>query len=362
VSIYPIDPIVSAPPVGAAPPDGPSDPDVAARDSLLGLAAQTNGRTIFAATDLADGLKRLLADASGYYVLAWAPAAPRDGRFHPVDVRVAGRGLTVRARNGYWSVSPEELRARLTAVAPPAPANPYVPQRVSPLIRTWFGMARGQDGTTRVSFVWEPSPRVPGERKTGVPARSPARVALTVSTPDGAQVFHGVVMPAGVDADRSSLAVFEMAPGKLRVQMSIEDGASRVLDTDVRDLVVGGFRGPLTIGSIEVLRARNAREYNALAADPDAAPVAARQFSRAERLIVRIPVYAAGRVPAVSARLVSAFGAAMRDLPVTIAPATDTYQIDLPLAALASGAYSLELDVRSGSDHGTDSLSFRVIP
>ena len=42
--------------------------------------------------------------------------------------------------------------------------------------------------------------------------------------------------------------------------------------------------------------------------DRDAAPVAARQFSRADTLLIRVPVYASGEPPNVSARLVSRFG------------------------------------------------------
>ena len=50
----------------------------------------------------------------------------------------------------------------------------------------------------------------------------------------------------------------------------------------------------MTMGSSQVLRARNAREFQALAIDPEATPVASRQFSRSERLLVRIPVFTVG--------------------------------------------------------------------
>src|SRR3954467_17185 len=97
--------------------------------------------------------------------------------------------------------------------------------------------------------------------------------------------------------------------------MKTEEAGARGLDTDVRDLVVGAFSDPVTIGTAQVFRARSAREYREIVADPAAAPVAARQFSRADRLLIRVPVYASGVSPSVSARLVSRFGSALRDLP-----------------------------------------------
>jgi hypothetical protein len=181
-------------------------------------------------------------------------------------------------------------------------------------------------------------------------------------------VFEGVVLPsdAGLsdpNAARQSRASFQSPAGRLLVQMAIEDATARVVDRDVRDLVVGGFPGPVTIGTSEVFRARNAREYNVLASDPDAAPVASRQFSRTERLLIRVPVFSTGGAPVVSARLVSGFGGAMRDLAVSpVASRATEYQIDLPLAALAVGAYTVELSARTPDGEAKESLSFRVTP
>src|SRR5262249_3406660 len=158
---------------------------------------------------------------------------------------------------------------------------------------------------TKVSFVWEPAPLVPAGRGA---ASRPARVALSITRQDdGTPVFDGVVMPSGGGAsigvsDRSE-ASFELPPGRLLVQMKIQDAGARVLDTDVRDLVVAPFNGPMTIGTAEVYRARSARELRAIAVDRDAAPVATRQFSRADTLLIRVPVSASGEEPTVSARL-----------------------------------------------------------
>ena len=63
-------------------------------------------------------------------------------------------------------------------MAPPKPALPpavkSAPANVEntaassqPAIRTWIGTARGENGKTKVTFVWEPIVRPPGDRTAG---------------------------------------------------------------------------------------------------------------------------------------------------------------------------------------------------
>jgi hypothetical protein len=279
-------------------------------------------------------------------------------------VTVRAPGVDVRARKGYWAPSPDDvLRARLLARAsePRAPSEP--PRRISPLIRPWFGISRGASGKTEVNFVWEPAARVPGDRTR---LAAPTKLTLQVFGPDGAALFDGVVRAAsssvaGAMGD-STRASFETAPGRLRLRMSIEDAAARLVDTDVRDLVVGPMTAPVVLGTPEVLRVRSARDLRAIASDPAAVPVAAREFSRAERLLIRVPAYAPDDTPRVTARLSSRSGAAMRDLEVAPGPSPDVCQIDLPLAGLASGEYSVSLLATSEAGEARADVAFRVMP
>ena len=81
-----------------------------------------------------------------------------------------------------------------------------------------------------------------------------------------------------------------MAPGRLRLRMTIQDVAAQEIDRDVRELSIRDLRGGVAIGTPEVLRSRNAREFRSL--DVAAAvPVVAREFSRTERLLIRFPAY-----------------------------------------------------------------------
>jgi hypothetical protein len=174
-------------------------------------------------------------------------------------------------------------------------------------------------------------------------------------------VFNGPVLPAGPGAltDGPSRAVFETVPGRLRLRMNIQDGERRDVDTDVRDLIVRDLRGKVAIGTPEVMRARNAREFRILGANPDATPVSSRVFSRTERLLIRFPAYAPDGEPTVSARLLNRMGQTMRTLDVNAGSGGD-HEVDLMLSGLASGEYQLQLDAKSPAGTDTERIDFRV--
>jgi len=333
------------------------------RDALEALAAQTTGFVMDGADATASGLQHVLKDASRYYVLTLTPSAhATDGRFRPVTVTLRKPQPAVRARAGYALHRPED---DLRFTPRPLPPGLKIPRRTSPLIRTWFGQSSGESGSTDVDFVWEPSPRTPGGRG---PVPNPARVAMRVSTMDGVEVYSGTSGPSGTERDfgvsEQAQMAFRAKPGTLLVQMEILDLAGRVLDHDVRDLVVAPFTKPLAFGTAAVFRSRTNRDFRAIAdGTVIAAPVASRQFSRAEHLVFRIPVSSGGAPPVVTARLLSRFGAPLRDMPVIIAPSSTTiFQVDLPLAAFASGGYILEFSARNDGASAVDRIEFTVTP
>jgi hypothetical protein len=157
-------------------------------------------------------------------------------------------------------------------------------------------------------------------------------------------------------------AVFDAPPGRLRLQMKIEDGKLQQLDTDVRDISLRDWRSAVAIGTPEVLRSRNALEFRALDANPDATPVASREFSRTERLIIRFPTYApSGDQQTITAKLLGRTGQLMRELPVQTSATTDgRHRIDLVLAALAPGEYMIELGAKGQAGEAKDRFAFRV--
>jgi VWFA-related protein len=349
VAVYPFDP-------RQADASEPMD------DGLRTLADDTNGSPIAADAD-AD-LRRASSDASAYYLLSFRSTHADDGKFRALETRVKRAGVHVRARKGYWAASPDEalrtsLLASLNAPKPIVPPEP--PPHASPLIRPWFGVSRGENGKSRVMFVWEPAARVPGDRVR----RQVARLVLTARSADGTVLFEGVVAPTGPatieePGGTPSRVVFEMPPGRLRLRMAIQDAASQPLDQDVREMSIRDLRGEVAIGTPEVLRARNAREFRALEVEA-AVPVASREFSRTERLLIRFPAYGpAGTPPLVTARLLGRQGHEMRELPVAPASTPGENAIDLPLAGLAAGEYTIEVTASSGRGDAKDRVGFRV--
>jgi VWFA-related protein len=353
-SIYAIDPAATAPGATVA------DEDSAAL--LRTLATGTDGRAMLTAADVGAGLQRMVSDASGYYLIAFEPSRQAEtGRYHPIDVRVRRAGVALRTRSGYWEPPPDAAAVlRRAETAPRLPAT-----HASPLIRPWFGMTRADDGRTRVQFAWEPAPRVPGDRSR---AAAPARAILSVRREDGTLVYEQPVAPRrGDDGDAADdgvarIAAFDLDPGRVAIEIRIEDEDAKVLDTDIRELTVGALDNRLSLGTVQVFRARSARELREIAAATDRAPAVTRQFTRAEVLLIRVPVYAPNGEAELTATLQSALGGQMREIPVTAGASPEIRTIELPLAGLAAGDYRLALLATAGSASTSDTLAFRVIP
>ena len=272
-------------------------------------------------------------------------------------------GVRVRARSGYWAPSANDrLGAELLADANrPRVAVPLEPaRRSSPLIRPWFGLSLGSDDKMRVTFVWEPSPGVPGDRLLA----TASRVELTVLGEGDDVLFQGPVLPTGpgmVEAPGSepARAVFHTEPGRLRLRMKIEDGDRRQVDSDVRDIIVRDLRGRVAIGTPAVSSRQELSRVPHTRRRCEAVPVASREFRRTERLLIRFPAYAPdGQQPTVSARLLNRVGQPMRTLDVR--SADGEHEIDLMLASLANGEYQVELAVTSPAGNVTELLGFRV--
>jgi VWFA-related protein len=347
-------------------------------DSLRTLAENTDGRAIVNRNDIVTGMKQITRDSSAYYLIGYNSAqAPADGKFHEIKVKVKRPGVQVRARRGYWALNREEL-ARATAPAKPATPKPVEaaiasavvrPSRAS-VMRSWVGMSRGENGKTRVTFVWEPLPKSAGDR----PREEPALVSLMAIAPDGSPSFRGKVPDvalastarsaeaAAAMARGPSRVSFDVSPGKIQLRISVEGSVSQVLDSETREITVPDLTSAqATLGTASVLRARTAREFLQLKADGDAVPIAGREFSRTEHLLVRVPTYGpGGTTPALRVHLLNRAGSAMNELKAEPSPKADQQQVDLPLAALPPGEYVLEIKAGDQDGEATELVGFRV--
>lgn len=350
------------------------------QDTLRTIAEETDGRAIVNRNDLDSGLKQVVRDTSAYYLLGYnSTQAPSDGKFHEIKVRVKRPGAQVRARKGYWALTAEET-ARALAPRKPEPergitealASVEVPSRAR-VVRTWVGTKPGEDGRTRVTFVWEPVPAVPGEARRD----APARVSLIAAGGGGESFFRGrvpdiVAAPAEgaptraltpTASGRGAAVAFDAPPGRVQLRVSVEGASGQVIDSDMIDVTVPDYTTPqVTLTPPEVLRARTAIEFRQLSADPDPMPVADREFRRTERLLVRFTALGPGESrPETTARLLNRAGQPMTDLPSTpLAGETRRFQVDLPLAGLPAGDYVLELKGAAAGSEAKQFVGFRV--
>jgi hypothetical protein len=165
------------------------------------------------------------------------------------------------------------------------------------------------------------------------------------------------------DAPLTSRATFPAPPGIIHLEMTILGIDGKTLDTDFRGIQVPDLRVTrLTFASLEVMRTRSAREFAEVSASPAASPAPSREFSRAERLLLRVPVYtASGAVATVTATLLNRLGTPMRVLnPVASSLPAEIVQFDLPLSSLAPDDYRVELKATAGVEEARALLLFRV--
>jgi VWFA-related protein len=361
----------------------------ASLDTLRTLASNTDGRAIINRNDLGTGMRQIVRDSSGYYLLGYTSTqAPTDGKFHEIRVRVNRRGVDIRARKGYWAFTAEEA-AR--ASAPPKPGAPPAvaaalnsiaePERGRPA-RFWIGTSRGENGRTRVTFSWQSIPPPPGTQVQA--GNQPARILLTATTADGGGLFKGRVpeegsaatdggsapAPTGAAAAPNTAAgpngaggsvAFEAPPGQTQLRITVESARGQVLDSVTRELTLPDFtRVQVAFASARVFTGRTVRELTAIRANPGAVPTPDREFSRTDRLLVRTEAYTpGGAAPAVTGRLLNRTGQKMADLPVQ-ATATGGVDLELPLASLPVGDYLIELNAKTESGTAQELVAFKV--
>ena len=355
VAVYAFTPGIPAP----HPPSGSdADPGLA---TLQSLAVETGGEAVFGDADLLPALARVARDLDAYYLLTYTSTHPTDGRFYGVEIKVKRTDAQVRARSGYWA----PLRSELVTGIRPSGAPVAAPMRVlrrSPLIETWLGLTIGPDGRTQVLFTWQPASPTPGKRLTS----DPRVVSLKAQTPDGQILFEGQLSPASgerMGLQQPTSAVFDAPPGKLQLDLVVlrADGSRADMaaaDVDVPDV----SKAEPVILPPQVFTAASAREFRELSEDPAAAPEPGREFRRTDRLLLRVPAYAASGAPVtVTAQLVNRQRQVLRALPPMPSPSgRGVAAFDVPLGWLAPGEYAIELTATTSAGSAKETIRFRL--
>jgi VWFA-related protein len=80
------------------------------QEFLRVVAGDTGGRAFLNTNDLTAGVRRAWTDASEYYLIGYKPATPgKAGTYHRIELRLRQRGLDLRYRRGYHTVTPKDL-------------------------------------------------------------------------------------------------------------------------------------------------------------------------------------------------------------------------------------------------------------
>ena len=81
------------------------------QSGLRYLAEETGGFAVTNSNDLNKGVRRVLEDQKGYYLIGYRPAGETfDRRYHKFAIKIKRPGLKVRTRTGFYGVTDENAR------------------------------------------------------------------------------------------------------------------------------------------------------------------------------------------------------------------------------------------------------------
>ncbi len=316
-------------------------------DGGLGsLAAGTDGLMISAESDIAGGLRRIVADATSHYLLGYYTTnAKADGHIRKIQVRLAKSGAVVRARPFYRAPSRKDMKTMAApatkplTIAPPhvvAALDALSHARPSAQFYTYAAVA----GPMLTVVVEVPPVAVDAGRWSEGAA---LEVIADTETGDAAAVGRGRLPPNGRAVLRVPLG--GARPSKVLVRLRAE-GESLVerssLAADSGHVIgdpIGYRSGPRGL----------------------AIPVALFEFTREEKLRLDWPLL--GKVDTADARLLDRMGQPLkhRVSSVLVSAADGQHAVtELSFTALGRGDYLVELTAATGGSTERKVLACRV--
>ena len=336
-------------------------------DSLRILAENTDGRAIVNRNDPLPELQRMMRELSAYYLLGYTSSiAPRDGKFHQIQVRVKRPNVELRARKGYWAYSAEEVEK---ASATPKPGPPRAVANALEEMATivepgsrrslnlWVGARRGPNEKAVVTLVWEAA-ATPTD-----PLEAIERVTVTAHAISGDKLLSEAPVARYSARPRPGGSItFEAPAGAVQVRAVAENGRGHRLDTEELSYNVPDFTTPgPTFSAFRLYRGRTAREIQDIRAAPEATPTTSRQFSRTERLFLRFEAYGpAGTRPTVALRVLNRMGESLADLPSPAAVREAGFESEIGLGGLPPGDYLIEIAATSNTETAKQLLAIRI--
>jgi len=231
-------------------------------DAILGshatmrdLAKDTGGLALYNHNDITRAVALSVADGGSYYTLGYYPEGHWDGKFHRIEVKVAGHGLEARYRSGYFaadiaqtsaSENPqqrekrafEELRA---ALADPLPATQVTFRAHIPAIQP---AAKAQ---VQIQFLIDTATISFDGVETGRPHCS-LDFMVAATSPDGKIITaDGRTVDAQLKPDQYAQATqhglpfsmpLALAPGSYSLRLAVRDSPTGKIGTLIVPLSV----------------------------------------------------------------------------------------------------------------------------
>jgi VWFA-related protein len=329
-------------------------------DILRRIAYDTGGRAIVSTNDPEKHLRSVMADASAYYLVGYAPSRKlNDGKFHEIKVRVKRRGVDVTARRGYWAPSEKELTAAAEAAA--TPVNTALTTALSAMsesaagraVTIWTGVAKGDEGKTRLTYTWEAAP-------APATADKPARLEIQPVDEAGKESMPAQVI-GGAPGELPLMAHFHWPAGRQRVRFTSMTRTGDTIDRWVQTQVVPDLsKTAIVLATPKFLRARSMIELRAIEANPTPSPTAATRFAATDRVLLEIECDSpGGDATQVKVDLLDAKGALLRGLD-TPPLAGGRFRMALPVGSLANSTYVLKVTATAGEHAAEQWVAFRV--
>jgi VWFA-related protein len=318
---------------------------------LLASLADATGAESIVSNDMGSALRKVVAHSSAFYLLGYSPKdAQLDGKFREIKVRVRQSGVQVRARNGYWAPRGSEIeRARAIAAAAALPSTvslalkELTPDNSRRAAALWVGVVPGADGP-ELRVAWSP--------RSGIEGRLAAASVSLIVTSGGQRIFEGPLDESGT--------TFRSPPGSVELDFTIKDRTGESIDREQRTFTVPDTqKATLALTTPVLSRARNTSEFRAMSASPMVH--AGREFSREDRLLIRVSPYGTASADAeVTAQLLGPRGNTLLELPIHATADGKVYEVDLPLRTLASGEFLIALGARTATDRVETLVPLRI--
>ncbi len=338
-------------------------------DLLRVIAEDTDGRAIIGRNDPLPQLKQMVRDSSAYYLLGYTSSlAPRDGKFHEIEVKVKRRDVDVRARKGYWAYSAEEI-AEATRPSTPGPsadvsaalddlaASTGAAHGHGRAVSVWMGARRGPAEEALVTFAWQAL-----APQSDNPLDTVDHVSIVADSASGQELFKGDVAHQDATGPAEGVVSFKAPPGAVRVEITPRNAKGLRLDADESSIEVPDFTatGP-QLTTPFVFHGRTAYDLQQIRAAASPVPAVQPVFSRSERLLIRFEAYGpGGTTPTLAMRLLNQHGDSIATLPAPKQAAPSTFESELGLGSFPPGDYLVEIAATANDETAKQLVAIRV--